>query len=258
MTTAWQKLRKLEFEGRMFIALGLASAVLWLCYTWFQATPSLLEIGGRSVGQGADRVHRVGYPMVALLFGCCSLLRMWAGSLLTAPRVMSFAIRTDLFSRRGPYRLMRHPIYAADLSALTLIACCLPWPALVMPLAFAAHYASITRYEEALLRARHGAPYDAFLAEVPRLLPTLRSLRQWPWARREFHLTREGIRHNALWALLVPGMLVASRTGRFSDALFLGAPAVLDWALVHTRLGVRHDGRISRTTSIDIDAGGTT
>lgn len=239
MAKLLSKLWRIEFEGRIFVSFSIAATVMGLSFGIFPNEPSALALLGSVAGLAPEGGLRVGYACLAILFGLCSVVRMWAGSLLTPDRVMSFEIRTDLFSRQGPYRFVRNPIYWSDLSALTLIAGCLPWPGLVMPVLFYFHYVSIIRYEEASLGGRYGQPYHAYMSEVPRLLPTPRALLQWPQARREFHLTRDGVRHNALWMLLVPGMLVAAVTLNVSDALLIGLPAVVDWAVIHTIIGVQ-------------------
>ena len=238
MAMRLSKLWRIEYEGRIFVSFSIAATVMGLSYRIFPTEPSALELIGSALGLAPRDALRLGYVCLALLFGLCSVVRMWAGSLLTPGRVMSFQIQTDLFSRQGPYRLVRNPIYCADLWALALIATCLPWPGLAMPVLFYFHYLSIIRYEEASLEGRFGQPYQAYLAEVPRLLPTPRTLLQWPQARREFHLTPGGVRHNALWVLLVPGMLVAAVTLDFSDALLIGLAAVVDWAVIHTIIGL--------------------
>jgi protein-S-isoprenylcysteine O-methyltransferase Ste14 len=230
---------RIEFEGRILVSFTIAATVMGLSYRIFPNERSTLALMGSVVGLTPRDALRFGYGCMALLFGLCSVVRMWAGSLLTPDRVMSFEIRTDLFSRQGPYRLVRNPIYWSDLSALTLIAACLPWPALAMPVLFGFHYASIIRYEEGFLGSRYGKPYHDFMAEVPRILPTPRSLLQLPRALGEFHITPLGVRHNALWLLLVPGMIVAAVTLNFSHAVLVGLPAVVDWAVFHTIIGVR-------------------
>ena len=245
MSKLLSRLWRIEFEGRIAVSFTIAATVMGLSYRVFPDEPSALELMGSVVGLAPRDALRVGYGFLALLFSLCSVVRMWAGSLLTPDRVMSFEIQTDLFSRQGPYRLVRNPIYWSDLSALTLIAACLPWPALVMPVLFGLHYGSIIRYEEGALGKRYGQPYRAFMAEVPRILPTPRSLLQLPRALGEFHITPGGARHNALWILLVPGMIVAAATLTFSHAVLVGLPAVVDWAVIHTIIGVRKTPEVS-------------
>ena len=222
MTMLLSKLWKIEFEGRIFVSFTIAATVMGLSYRIFPDEPSALELMGSVVGLVPRDTLRLGYVCLALLFGLCSVVRMWAGSLLTPGRVMSFQIQTDLFSRAGPLSadakpdLLVGPLGADPDRGVPAVA----RPRHAGPLLF--HYLSIIRYEEASLVGRYGQPYQRLLAEVPRLLPTLRTLHQWPRARREFHLTPGGVRHNALWILLVPGMLVAAVTLDFSDALLIG------------------------------------
>lgn len=242
MPTLRHALWRLEFEGRMFVSLAIAAVVMGASLLAFPAEPSALVLGGAALGLSSGAALRGGYVVLAAGFGLCSLVRMWAGSLLTPGRVMSFEVRADLFNAEGPYRLVRHPIYSSDLLALTLLSLCLPWPGLVMPALFYAHYASITRYEEAALARQQGPAYRAFTTEVPRLLPDSRAWRRWPQARQEWRLTREGVRYNALWLLLVPGMLVAAVTLRVTDALLIGLPALVDWVVLHIVLERRKGG----------------
>ncbi len=78
----------------------------------------------------------------------------------------------------GPYRYVRHPIYAAVWALLLATGLALSrWPALA---AGAALYGAGTmlriRSEEALLRAQLHEAYDVYAARVPALIPR-------PWAR---------------------------------------------------------------------------
>jgi len=239
MSRLSSRLWRMEFVGRIFVSFSIAAAVMGITYAAFPDEPSAVRIVGNLAGLAPETSLRIGYGLLALLVGLCSLVRMWAGSLLTPERVMAFEIQTDLFSTSGPYRFVRNPIYWADLTVETLIALCLPWPGLAMPVLFYLHYVSIVRYEEVTLASRYGQAYQAFMAEVPRLLPTPRSLARLPRALGEFHLSLTGVRHNALWVLLVPGMIVAAVTLEFTHAVLVGLPAVLDWAVIHTIIGVR-------------------
>lgn len=77
---------------------------------------------------------------------------------------------------RGPYALVRHPIYSGMLGMLvaTGIAVTHWW---VVPIGVAAYVAGTlmrTRSEERLLREQFGAAYDAWAARVPAFVPFLR------------------------------------------------------------------------------------
>jgi 1-acyl-sn-glycerol-3-phosphate acyltransferase len=125
---------------------------------------------------------------------------------------------------------------------MSAFAACLPLPGLLMPAAFALHYRRLIAYEETALGGTFGSRYSAYAGTVPRLVPTLRSLRAFLAAWKTLAITPEGARHNALYALFVPGLLAAAATGSFPLAVAIGLPAVLDWAIIHTRIGI---GRLS-------------
>jgi hypothetical protein len=168
-----------------------------------------------------------------------SIVRMWAGTELTAARVMAFRVQVDEFHTSGPYRLVRNPIYLADFLAMCAFSLCLPTVALLMPVLFWIHYERLIIYEELSLASGFRESFAAYAATTPRLFPSWKSLGLLPVAIGEFRLSVEGIRHNALYLLFVPGFVAAACTGEFLLAALTGLPAVADWAIVHTKLGVR-------------------
>jgi len=232
-------LLKREFESRIFVSLGIVGAVCALCgFIFPQAESSLVLLGGIA-GITPAETRLWGFVALAAFMMIVSILRMWAGSVLTAPRVMAFRVQADEFHTSGPYRIVRNPIYLADFAAMCAFALCLPPAGLLIPVLFRVHYARLIRYEEAALCSGFRRPFSEYEARTPRLLPSLRSLGQMGRALGEFRLTREGIRHNALYLLFVPGFLAAAWTGEFTVAVAIGLPAVADWAIVHTKLGIR-------------------
>jgi protein-S-isoprenylcysteine O-methyltransferase Ste14 len=239
MTTLTPQLKRLEFESRIFVSLGIVAAVTVPSLTWFNGQPSVIVLFGRLLGTDAATAVRWGYLLVAAFLALCSILRMWAGSVLTPERVMAFVVRVDKLNTEGPYRLVRNPIYLADFGAMCAFALCLPWIGVVMPLLFFAHYVNIIRYEEISLFSRFGSAYERYAREVPRLLPSPSVLHHVPRAIGEFRLTEKGLRHNALFVLFVPGFCVAAITGNFLHALIIGLPGVIDWAVIHTIIGRR-------------------
>jgi hypothetical protein len=164
---------------------------------------------------------------------------MWAGTELTASRVMAFRVQVDEFHTGGPYRLVRNPIYLADFLAICAFSLCLPLVALLMPVLFWLHYERLIDYEELSLASGFRERFAAYAASTPRLFPSLKSFGRLPDAIGEFRLSTEGIRHNALYLLFVPGFIGAAWTGEFLLAAGIGLPAVADWAIIHTKLGVR-------------------
>ena len=75
---------------------------------------------------------------------------------------------------RGPYAVVRNPMYAA----MTLIVAgeAVLWPstalAAYLALLLLAFHLFVTAYEEPRLRRRFGASYEEYCARVPRWLPT--------------------------------------------------------------------------------------
>jgi protein-S-isoprenylcysteine O-methyltransferase Ste14 len=127
--------------------------------------------------------------------GICTLgqwLRLWAwGSNAT---VGKWGVRD-----RGPYALMRHPLYAGNfLIVLGLVVVFNnPWAYLLLLPPFAYLYHVITDMEEKRMRRRFGSDYHEYREkEVPRFLPALgnlgtalRATRPFGWGlawRKEF------------------------------------------------------------------------
>ncbi len=54
----------------------------------------------------------------------------------------------------------------------------------------------------------------------------------------KIQITYDGLRHNALYMLFIPGYLVAALEQDFLYAVLIGLPGVIDWAIVHTRIGL--------------------
>ncbi len=107
--------------------------------------------------------------------GLCALgqwLRLWAwGSNAT---VGKWGVRD-----RGPYALMRHPLYAGNfLIVLGLVVVFNnPWAYLLLLPPFAYLYHVITDMEEKRMRRRFGSDYHEYRErEVPRFLPALGNL----------------------------------------------------------------------------------
>ncbi len=245
MSTFTPALKRLEFEARIFVSLGIVAVVTVPSLTLFRGEPSPFVAVGAVLGIDAIASARYGYLAVAAILALCSLLRMWAGSILTPKRVMAFVVQVDKLNTEGPYRLVRNPIYLADFCAMCAFALCLPWVGAVMPVLFFLHYESIIRYEEVSLFGRFGAAYEDYAREVPRLLPSPSALRHLPRALREFRLTAEGFRHNALFVLFVPGFFVGSITLNFLHVLLIGLPGVIDWAVIHTMIGTHKEPGVS-------------
>lgn len=79
--------------------------------------------------------------------------------------------------RTGPYRLCRNPLYLGTiLIQLGFALAAGVWTFVVLALvAFGAIYMAVTLLEERWLKMVFGKPYEEYMHDTPRLLPTLRS-----------------------------------------------------------------------------------
>jgi protein-S-isoprenylcysteine O-methyltransferase Ste14 len=239
MTSVSVLFLKREFESRIFVSLGIVAGVCATAAVLSPSAPSTMVLLGALAGVHAEAIRAAGFLALAAAMGVLSILRMWAGTELTASRVMAFRVQVDEFHTAGPYRVVRNPIYLADFLAICAFSLCLPPAGLLMPLLFWIHYERLISYEELSLGAEFRERFAAYAASTPRLFPSVTSFGRLPCAIREFRLSTEGIRHNGLYALFVPGFVAAAWTGEFLFAAAIGLPAVADWAIVHTRLGVQ-------------------
>jgi protein-S-isoprenylcysteine O-methyltransferase Ste14 len=230
---------KREFELRIFVSLGIVALICIASALTGQGEASSIERLGIVAGLRPETSRCACFLLLAAHMIFVSVLRMWAGTELSARRVMAFRVQVDEFHTCGPYRLVRNPIYLADFLAIGAFAFCLPPIGLLMPVLFWIHYARLIHYEEASLEEGFRESFAAYAESTPRMLPNGASLKRLPLALREFRLSSEGIRHNALYALFIPGFLAAAWTGSFTVAAAIGIPGVIDWAIVHTKLGVR-------------------
>ncbi len=237
MTMHFTSIRRIHFETRMFASL-LIVAVVCLFFAARDVTRDpLMQAVGQLTRLDHSNVLTIAYLVSAALMLVATLLRMWAGSQLTSDRVMAFPVQTDRLMTSGPYHLVRNPIYLADLIAVAGAGLPLGLPGLLLPLLFFIHYSLLIRYEERFLKQRHGRAFDDFTRRVPRIIPSLRSVRGLMQASREFSFTRDGIRHNATYVMYILGCVAASRSHVFWHAAVIGLPTLLDWAFIHTKKG---------------------
>ena len=126
MSTLEAKLLKIEFESRIFISFGLVAFVSLFSFTVFGRDPTGSVLLGGAAGLSPSKSQSLGYLAAAFFMAAASFLRLWAGSLLTSKRMMSFRVKSDALCFSGPYILVRNPIYLADLIAFGGYALVLP------------------------------------------------------------------------------------------------------------------------------------
>ena len=185
--------------------------------------------------RAAERLWELASVLVALL-GLS--VRVWAVG--SAPEGTSERStvnpRASELRTRGPYSLVRHPLYVANgLMALGVFlfpgVWCLP---LVLAPVFLLYYERIAVREEAFLLERFGVEFDAWAARVPACVPSFgayaRSTLPFSWKkvlRHEFH----GLMVIAAGVLVIDALQETRRAGTvLADAVWLwfaGASAVL-------------------------------
>jgi S-adenosylmethionine-diacylglycerol 3-amino-3-carboxypropyl transferase len=237
MSSILVRIQRFEFESRIFISFGIVAGLCALSFIVFAGSPTTSVLAGRLAKLPASTASSLGFLVSALMMAAASTLRIWSGSVLTSTRMMAFKVQVDSLLEAGPYRIVRNPIYLADLVAFSGFALCLAPCGLVLPLLLYLHYTQIINYEEVSLGRQFGTPYAAYIKRTPRLLPDGRSLGRIGRAVQEFEVTRDGLRHNALYLPFIPGFILSALTGRLLWAVVVGLPAVVDWAIVHTLIG---------------------
>jgi protein-S-isoprenylcysteine O-methyltransferase Ste14 len=90
-------------------------------------------------------------------------------------RVISQWWRYDRLCTTGPYRLVRHPIYAGAilLAASGVSLLFNSWVILLLPVIMYAAYSLLVRKEETMMTAVFGEEYRRYAAQTGRLFPRL-------------------------------------------------------------------------------------
>jgi S-adenosylmethionine-diacylglycerol 3-amino-3-carboxypropyl transferase len=237
MKSPLRTLLQWQFEYRIFISLSVALGIALLAFTVWRGEAGLLALLFTARGVPDPVALRLACLASATTIALASLLRMWAGSVLHSHRVMSFKVQARRLITAPPYTLVRNPIYLADALAVTAFALTLPPVVFALPVLLLVHYHRLIRTEEESLQREHGKTFQEYTHSAPRFWPTPSSIRRTIGAGG-FCITRDGVRHNALYVLFVPGFLIAAWTTETLHAVLVGLPLLLDWAVIHTRIGL--------------------
>jgi protein-S-isoprenylcysteine O-methyltransferase Ste14 len=178
-------LRRKNLAARVLVPVVAAGLVL----TFARPSPASLALG-------------------ALLVAAGEALRLWAAGHL---------VKTQRLTLSGPYRYLRHPLYAGTLliGAGFLVAAGPAVAALALPIGLAFFFGYYLPYKErresARLARHHGDAFRAWRAAVPALLPRLRSWRGAGAAAagRRWQFARVVANDEIGTALLVTGLLAA-------------------------------------------------
>lgn len=236
MENIFERIRRIEFEARIFVSFSI---VIFVCVISFNdSSISLLEKSGNLFGLNNHSSLIIGYSFLAVFFLFISLFRMWSGGLLTPVRVMRFKVQTDALIKNGPYSLVRNPIYLCDWLAICGISLCFPWKGILLPILFYIHYIQIIKYEEKSLLENYGKEFVEYTKSTPRLIPNPKSFVRFLKDKLQFGIDKNGFRYNALFVLFIPGFVIAAINQNFLYAAIIGIPGVIDWAVIHTKIGL--------------------
>ncbi len=249
MQTFFVRIRKSWFEVRIFISLFIVLIISLLSFLVFKSQPTNIEIAGSWFGLSGKLSIRYGYYFIAFLVLIASLIRMWAGSILTSRTIMAFKIQNSKFLNSGPYEFVRNPIYLADLIAFTALSFCLRPIGLLIPFLIYLHYYQLIKYEEEKLKTEFGNTYEEYISYTPAISPGVRQIRKLFKTPLNFYINFDGFRHNAQYILFIPGLIVAAYTGKFIHAILIALPAIVDWAVVHTIIGLSRGTSPERSSS---------
>lgn len=230
--------KKFEFESRIFFSLTIVTVLVLLSAFLFKGDPTNMQIIGHWIGLSEETSVRTGFYLIAAIILLASLLRMWAGSILSSDTVMSFRIQKSVLHLSGPYVLSRNPIYLADLIAFGAFTLALKPIGLLMPVLIYVHYLQLISYEEENLRNKFPGQYHEYIQSASRFLPRFRNLKRFRAVDSRFFLNWDGFRYNAQYVLFIPGMIVSAYTGKLWHGILIGLPAVVDWAVLHTIKGL--------------------
>ncbi len=114
--------------------------------------------------------------IVMILFAAAgAALRTWGAAYLGASTVQRGGMVSDSVVADGPFRFVRNPLYLGTLLHSVALAFLMRPDAAVLTLVLLTLVQlRLIGREEPYLRERLGEPYAAYLARVPRLLPSLR------------------------------------------------------------------------------------
>jgi S-adenosylmethionine-diacylglycerol 3-amino-3-carboxypropyl transferase len=230
----------LEFKYRIFVSLSIVAITCLISFGLFPESAPLYSQVLKETSAGNISADTA-YITAAFIMVLVSLLRMWSGSILSSEIVMKFRVRTDKLSKDGPYQLVRNPIYLADWIAIFVFSLFLPPIGIIMPVLFYIHYVRLIAYEENSLLKEYKDDYIDYINNVPRLLPGIRSIYRFISELKNFNINYDGFRHNATYVLFIPGFIAAAYGNSFIYAIIIGLPGVIDWAVIHTEIGVEKE-----------------
>lgn len=165
------------FIVALFVEMYGFPLTIYLLSGWLQTRYPGLDLLSHDSGHlWATLLGSTGNPHFGVLhLASYALLISGFWLLSSAWNVLYHAQRRQALATAGPYARVRHPQYVAFV--LILLGFLLQWPTLLTLVMFpilVAMYARLAVTEEAEMRQRFGAAFEAYAARTPRFLPALR------------------------------------------------------------------------------------
>jgi protein-S-isoprenylcysteine O-methyltransferase Ste14 len=177
--------RATAIEFRLRMAINAVIIVLGFWAPWIEAWGvgsriSLLEWLALELSRTGLVHFTIATPAViiagASLAGIGALLRVWGTAYLGSGTVTSAHMKAERVMAAGPYRLVRNPLYLGVWCMVAGMAIVMPpTGALFSMVLLTVFLQRLILGEEAFLSAQLGVSYQAYLADVPRWFPRLRS-----------------------------------------------------------------------------------
>jgi protein-S-isoprenylcysteine O-methyltransferase Ste14 len=177
------KATQLEFRFRLLIILLIYALGFWAPWTWASgrfgppATTAWLALATTLARWGWLHLDQATLLVtgLAILFGLAgAVLRVWGTAFLGASIVHAGPMLAGSVMAAGPYRYVRNPLYLGSwFLGLSIAILMPPSGALVFFVVLGLFYFRLILGEEAFLRGALGVSYQAYLRQVPRLLPSL-------------------------------------------------------------------------------------
>lgn len=190
------KASAIEFRLRVVIIAAIVTLGYWA--PWIEAwgigrRNALLEVLALELSRLGLLPFTAAVPVVivlaALIAAKAVFLRVWATAYMGSFTVNHGQMKAGAVLADGPYRYMRNPLYAGTWCMVAAMAFLMPVSgALFTIVLLTVFQARLILAEEAFLSVQLGECYRAYLHDVPRLFPRLRT--RLPSTGREPHWLR--------------------------------------------------------------------
>ncbi len=166
------------FIVALFVEMYGFPLSIYLMSGWLQTKYPNLDLMSHNSGHlWSTLLGEKGDPHLGALHIASYVLLGFGFYLLSiAWNVLYHAQRRNGLAKAGPYARIRHPQYVAFV--LILLGFLLQWPTLLTLVMFPillVMYARLAITEEAQMRQRFGAEFDAYAARTPRFVPAWRN-----------------------------------------------------------------------------------